>query len=256
MDRNECALAQRSRAEEEMAILEVTDIQRGCTHDGPGLRTTVFLKGCPLHCRWCHNPETQRRNREIFFHAEKCVNCMHCVEVCPAHAHHIAEGKHVFSAEVCVGCMKCAEEGSCPGRALESVSRTMTVEDAVREVCLDKVFYRRRGGLTVSGGEPTVQRDGLLALLKAVKAEGISTCLETCGVFSGEMIPELLSLTDLFLYDVKDTDPVRLKENTGARLEQVVDNLLEIDRGGGKTILRCIIIPDVNMNQEHAEALA
>lgn len=234
-------------------VLEVTDIQRGCTHDGPGLRTTVFLKGCPLRCKWCHNPETQRVEKEIFFYQDKCRKCMHCVEICPAGAHQNIDGEHIFEADKCIGCMACVMD--CGWGALTSVSRTMTVEEVLNEVVLDKVFYRRRGGLTVSGGEPTLQKEALLALLKAAKAEGVSTCLETCGVFSKDMVPQLLECVDLFLYDMKDTDPSRLKDNTGAGLELVKDNLLRIDQGGGKSVLRCILIPDVNMTTEHGEAL-
>ena len=235
-------------------MLEVTDIQKGCTHDGPGLRTTVFLKGCPLHCRWCHNPETQRFGKEFFYRPEKCIGCMACARVCPVHAHREEEGLHLYDPTACIRCMACTEQ--CPSGALESASKTMELEEVVQQVCLDKVFYRRRGGMTVSGGEPTAQKEGLLALLAAVKAEGIHTCLETCGVFPGRLIPELAGLVDLFLYDMKDTDPARLKENTGADLNLVTENLLALDRLGCQSVLRCILIPDVNMNRQHADALA
>lgn len=234
--------------------LEVTDIQRGCTHDGPGLRTTVFLKGCPLHCHWCHNPETQRTQKEFFYRPEKCIGCMRCVEICPAGAHARQDGMHIYDPTLCAGCMACTE--NCPSGALESASKTMTVEEVVEQVCLDKIFYRRRGGMTVSGGEPTLQKDGLLALLDGAKAEGIHTCLETCGVFPRSFAPELARRVDLFLYDMKDTDAARLKANTGADLELVTDNLKTIDALGVQSILRCILIPEVNMDSDHADALA
>jgi len=234
--------------------LEVTDIQRGCTHDGPGLRTTVFLKGCPLHCRWCHNPETQRPQKEFFYRPEKCIGCMQCVAVCPAGAHTQQDGMHLYDPTLCAGCMACAE--NCPSGALESASKTMSVDEVVQQVCLDKVFYRRRGGMTVSGGEPTAQKEGLLALLDGAKAEGIHTCLETCGAFPRSLAPELARRVDLFLYDMKDTDPVRLKENTGADLALVTENLRALDALGAQSILRCILIPEVNMDSTHANALA
>lgn len=234
--------------------LEVTDIQKGCTHDGPGLRTTVFLKGCPLRCRWCHNPETQRREKEIYYRPDRCIGCFSCVEVCPAKAHQAQEGMHLFDPVNCIRCMACSD--ACPGGAMEAVSKTMELESVVKEVLSDRVFYRRRGGLTVSGGEPTVQRDGLIALLDAVKAEGIHTCLETCGYFPESLVPVLARRVDLFLFDVKDTDSARHLENTGADLSRILYNLQLLDRSGANTILRCILIPEINLVDSHANALA
>lgn len=234
--------------------LEVTDIQKCCTHDGPGLRTTVFLKGCPLRCRWCHNPETQSREKETYYRPEKCIGCLRCAEVCPQRCHRAQEGMHLFDPTACIRCMACTE--SCPGGALEAVSRTMELEEIVEQVLSDRVFYRSRGGLTVSGGEPTVQREGLLALLDAVKAEEISTCLETCGFFPESLVPALAERVDLFLFDMKDTDDARHKENTGVDLSRILHNLLLLDSLGAETILRCILIPDVNLNDAHAYALA
>lgn len=235
-------------------LLEITDIQQGCTHDGPGLRTTVFFKGCPLHCRWCHNPETQSSKKELYYRPEKCIGCMACTTVCPQKRHTETDGLHEFDPTGCIACMACAE--SCPSGAVEAVSRSRELTDVMQHILADRVFYRRRGGLTVSGGEPTYQWEGLIALLDAAKEKSISTCLETCGVFPESRIPVLLERVDLFLYDIKDTDPVRLKENSGAQLEQIVHNLMQIDAGGGETVLRCILIPEVNLVPCHAQALA
>lgn len=234
--------------------LEVTDIQKGCTHDGPGLRTTVFLKGCPLHCRWCHNPETQHKGKETYYRPDKCIGCFRCVEVCPAGIHSSQDGMHLYDPQGCIRCMACSE--ACPGGAMEAVSKTMELEDVVNEVLSDRVFYRRRGGLTVSGGEPTLQREGLLALLDAVKAEGIHTCLETCGYFPESLVPALAERVDLFLFDVKDTDNARHLENTGVELSRILYNLQLLDRCGAKTVLRCILIPEVNLLDGHAQSLA
>ena len=160
---------------------------------------------------------------------------------------------HLYDPTGCIRCMACTEV--CPAGALESVSQSRNLEDVVQEVLSDRIFYRRRGGLTVSGGEPTVQTEGLLALLDAVKAEGIHTCLETCGVFPPTLVPELAQRVDLFLYDVKDTDPQRLKENTGADLNLVLGNLQALDALGKETVMRCILIPEINMTDDHANKL-
>lgn len=234
--------------------LEVTDIQRGCTHDGPGLRTTVFLKGCPLHCLWCHNPETQKATKEFFYRPDKCIGCLRCTGVCPMGGHTGKDGIHELDTTNCIHCMACAE--SCPGGALEAVSKTMTVEEVLAQVLEDKPFYRRRGGLTVSGGEPTVQKDGLLALLDGAKAAGISTCLETCGYFPESLVGALAQRVDLFLYDIKDTNPARHLQNTGADLDRIIHNLRLLDNLGAKTVLRCVLIPEVNMDDAHMAALA
>ena len=234
-------------------MLEVTDIQKGCTHDGPGLRTTVFLKGCPLRCKWCHNPETQSKGKEIFFRPAKCIGCGKCVQACPRGCHQMEDGFHSFDPTACARCMECAKV--CPAGALESASKTMEVSEVVEQVLADKIFYRNRGGMTVSGGEPTLQKDGLLALLTAVKAEGIHTCIETCGFYPASLNEQLAKLVDLFLFDVKDTDPARHAENTQSDLGRILANLRALDDLGAETVMRCILIPEINMNQAHANAL-
>lgn len=234
--------------------LEVTDIQKCCTHDGPGLRTTVFLKGCPLRCKWCHNPETQKRTKDRYYRPDKCIGCFRCVETCPQGCHTAEEGIHLYDPTKCQLCLECTKV--CPGGALEAVSKTMTVEEVVEQVLADKVFYRNRGGMTVSGGEPTAQKEGLLALLDAVKAEGIHTCLETCGYFPEALVPDLAKRVDLFLYDVKDTDDARHRENIGVGLDRILSNLQALDDLGAETVIRCVLIPEINLNDTHAKAVA
>ena len=149
--------------------------------------------------------------------------------------------------------MQCT--AACPSKALEEVSKPMSVDEILEKVLQDKVFYRRRGGLTVSGGEPTFQK-GVVELLSRTREAGVSTAVETCGAFAPSMVPQLAACTDLFLYDLKDTDAARLKENTGASLGAVLENLRALDALGAKTVLRCVLIPEVNLNDAHANKVA
>lgn len=231
----------------------VTEIQRFCMHDGPGLRTTVFFKGCPLHCRWCHNPETQKSGHDILFSRTKCIVCGACAAVCPAGAQ-ILDPERAFDREKCLSCGACT--AACPTQALTAVGMEMTVDRILEIVRKDSDFYGADGGLTVSGGEPLFQSEGAVSLFQAAKDANISTCVETCGVFNPQLIPELIQCVDLFLYDIKDTDERRLFENTGAALAEVVSNLKKIDESGKETVMRCILIPDVNLNDTHAQNLA
>lgn len=231
----------------------ITDVQRFCMHDGPGIRTTVFFKGCPLHCKWCHNPETQAFHPQLSFTPSSCVMCGACAAVCRYSAQKFTPSREVdFS--LCTACGSCA--AVCPAGALGITGESVTVASLMDTVMKDAAFYGDDGGLTVSGGEPTSQPEALTALLGAAKAAGISTALETCGVFPEHLAGELCPLTDLFLFDIKDTDERRLRENTGAELSRVIANLRAADAAGGVSVLRCIMIPDVNMDEAHCGKLA
>lgn len=231
----------------------ITDIQRFCMHDGPGVRTTVFFKGCPLRCRWCHNPETQSARPEVMFTPTQCILCGACAAVCGNSAQ-LMTPERIFDRSLCRSCGSCA--AVCPTRALNLSGKTMSVRQIMDTVEKDRPFYGEQGGLTVSGGEPTMQPEALLSLLGAAKERNVSTALETCGVFPQRLLGELCRLTDLFLFDIKDTDAGRLKANTGAELSVVSENLRGIDSAGGKTVLRCILIPGVNLSEAHRRALA
>lgn len=233
--------------------LLVTEIQRFCMHDGPGIRTVVFLQGCPLNCKWCHNEETKSKNPVLMFQEKKCIGCGACVHVCENHVHEVLPNR-VVNREACQSCGKCVEV--CPQNALSFSSQPMRVDEIMDIVKKEATFYLQDGGMTVSGGEPTFQWEGLKALLTECKNANISTCLETCGIFSSAHVEELASLTDIFLFDLKDTNPERLRENTGADYRQVVENLLLLDRMEKRIVLRCIIVPEVNMNEEHLNQLA
>ena len=231
----------------------IFDIQRFCTHDGPGIRTVVFLKGCPLDCAWCHNPESKRRQPELFYTSRLCIGCEKCVSVCAEGAHSMTDEGHVFQRVLCRECMSCAE--GCFARALEVAGREITANEALAEVAKDNVFYEESGGgLTLSGGEPMAQFEFTRAILH--RAENLHTCIETCGFGPSERFMEIVPLVDLFLWDIKDTDEARHEANTGVPLAPILENLRLVDEAGGSTILRCPLIAGVNLTEEHLDRLA
>lgn len=232
--------------------VRISRIQRFCMKDGPGLRTTVFFLGCPLSCRWCHNPECRHPSPRLMFYENKCVSCLACADICPRGAQ-LRDPRSVDRTK-CVSCGRCA--AVCPAGALELSGRTATVREIMEEVCRDAEFYGDQGGLTVSGGEPTAQPEALLALLSLAGERKINAAVETCGQFSPVLVRDLVPLTDLFLFDVKDTDPERLRTFTGGDADLIYSNLRALDALGAPSVLRCPLIPGVNLNDPHAEALA
>ncbi len=233
----------------------VFDLKKFAIHDGPGIRTTVFLKGCPLHCLWCHNPESQSREPEISFVPSKCIGCGWCFRSCPAHCHVMRDGKHVFDRTNCVRCGICVRE--CYAQALELVGKPMTVEEVLTEVLKDRPFYEHSGGgMTISGGEPMAQYDFTRELLERAKQEGLHNCLDTSGFALWRQYEKLLPSVDIFLYDLKATDPARHMELTGVPLEPILRNLEALDAAGAETILRCPLVPGVNDDDAHLLAVA
>lgn len=232
--------------------MRIADIQRFCMHDGPGVRTTVFLKGCPLRCKWCHNPETQRREPEILFYPGKCIGCGSC-GACTEKAHDFSDG-HTYDRSKCVSCGVCAR--NCPVGALEICGTDMRVEDVFHIVQKDRAFYGATGGITISGGEPFLQTEETLALLKLCKDSGIHTTVETCGYFPSEILEPAIPLTDLFLWDIKDTDPQRHRAFINVSNEHILKNLLAADACGARTRIRCILVSGVNTTQAHYAAVA
>jgi pyruvate formate lyase activating enzyme len=233
----------------------VFDIQRFCIHDGPGIRTTVFLKGCPLECQWCHNPESQSPETELFYTPVLCIGCAGCVAVCPKGGHRVIDGVHTVDRTDCILCLGCAE--ACPTGAVEGVGRQVTVAEVMDEVVRDRVFYEQSGGgLTLSGGEPLAQPEFSAGLIEAAKEGGIHTCLETCGFGGRERVLGLARRSDLLLWDLKDSDKERHRAMTGVPLEPILDNLKAVDAAGCPTVLRCILLEGVNLGDAHLRGIA
>ena len=233
----------------------VFDIQRASLHDGPGIRTAVFLKGCPLHCVWCHNPESQSKSKEISFRPESCAVCGECVKTCQHGAHQIVEGVHFYDRSRCERCGDCVE--TCLYEALKLAGKEQTVEEVMAVVLRDRPFYDQSGGgLTISGGEPMLQAEFTLDLLRAAKTEGLHTCLDTCGWTSQCAFEQVLPFVDLFLFDYKATNPETHKKLTGVSNELILSNLDFLVRQGATLRLRCPLIPGVNDSPEHLEGIA
>ena len=213
------------------------DIQRNSFVDGPGIRTTVFFKGCNLHCTWCHNPESQSAKPEMMFYKNKCGNCGKCKEKCPN------------SLESCELCGKCTFY--CPNDAREICGKEYTVDEVLREIRKDKTFYKTSGGgVTFSGGECLLQIDFLEAILKECKRNGIHTAVDTAGHVPFVCFERILPYTDLFLYDIKCYDSEKHKKYTGTSNELILSNLKRLLQSGKAIWIRIPIIPDVTDNEE------
>lgn len=207
----------------------ILHFQRLSTEDGPGIRTTVFFKGCPLHCEWCHNPESISMQLQTQWFAVRCIGCNTCMGVCPNDCITISDSGLLFDRQRCEACGKCVE--ACPSGAREMLGRNMTVEQALGELIKDRAFYEKSGGgVTLSGGEPTFQPDFSEALLRGLKEQGISTALDTCGLTSAPILERLLPYTDLVLFDIKLLDPGLHRELTGVNNQQILANLAYIQR--------------------------
>lgn len=233
----------------------VFDIERCSFHDGPGIRTTVFLKGCPLSCKWCHNPESQSFNSQILFNKEKCVNCQNCVHACSENNHIIINGNHVFLHKECSLCGECLK--NCNHNALNLKGEKMSIDMVMKEVLSDKDYYKSSGGgLTISGGEPMSQFEFTLELLKNAMENGINTCMETCGFASKNGYDQIKEYVDLFLFDYKVSNPKSHKELTGVSNDIILENLDFLYNSDANIILRCPLIPGVNDNSEHFNGIA
>ena len=227
----------------------IFDIKHFAVHDGPGIRTTVFLKGCGLKCIWCHNPESISPKKQLGFLEHKCVSCGSCVKVCPTGAQYLdAEGIHRYDRQKCTQCGLCVE--ACYASALTLYGKYMEAEAVVEDLLKDRDFYDcSGGGITLSGGECLLQPDFCAEILKAMQAEGIHTAVDTCGFVNKAAFDKVMPYTDLFLYDCKAMDPVVHKQCTGQTNEVILENLKYLDGCGKKIEIRIPYVPEFNADQ-------
>lgn len=238
-----------------MAAGTIFNIQRFSLHDGPGIRTTVFLKGCPLDCMWCHNPESKSGRREIFFDINKCTLCKHCADVCKYGCHIFSDNAHIFNRNKCTVCGKCA--AGCPSEALEIVGEVVEDKKVIDEVMKDKMFYiASNGGITLSGGEPMSQFEFSLSLAKLAKERKITVCMQTCGHAKTEQYREIAPFIDMFFFDYKESAPQKHLEETKKSNNLILKNLYALDDLGVSITLCCPIIPTVNDRADHFAGIA
>jgi len=233
----------------------VFDVERFALDDGPGIRTVVFFKGCPLKCTWCCNPESQSRSTEVAYSEKKCIRCGKCAIICPKHAIRFSGSKgYQINREQCDACGLCAE--ICPSKAKEIIGRYVTVREIMDDVKKDAIFYRRTGGgVTLSGGEPLIQSAFAKELLEACKSIGLSTAIETCGYASWANFEMVKAHTDLFYYDLKLMGDELHKKCTGVSNKLVLENLKKLSTVGTPIIVRVPLIPGINDSLENFRAI-
>ena len=225
----------------------ISDIKHFAVHDGDGIRTTVFFKGCPLKCVWCHNPEGIGYKPQLAYYENKCIGCMECESACRYGAHS-SDGFHVFDREKCIGCGSC--ESVCLGDALKFYGKSVTVEKLLPKLLEDKAFYDNSGGgVTLSGGECLMQADFCEELLKALKEKGIHTAVDTCGFVSRTVLDRVMPYTDIFLYDLKAFDEETHIRCTGQSNALILENLRYLDSCGKKCEIRIPYVPGYNDDQ-------
>lgn len=235
-----------------MKTANIFNIQKFSIHDGPGIRTTVFFKGCPLSCFWCHNPESQKLSKQMLYDSEKCTLCGMCVKVCPQNSISIENNILRTDESKCTYCKKC--ETYCIPGARQVAGKDYTVDEILKEVLKDKEFYiQSKGGVTLSGGEPLVHIDFTEELLKKLKDEKIHTAVDTCGAVSFDYLQRVVPYTDLFLYDLKLMDDEKHKYYTGLSNKLILDNLEKLSKIHNNINIRMIIVEGVNADEKHIQ---
>lgn len=228
----------------------ITEIQRFCLQDGPGIRTTIFMKGCPLHCPWCHNPETQKAKTELYYYPNNCTLCGRCVDVCPEQASTIEIGNDSKAAlhidrSKCIGCMKCVD--ACLNGARARVGNRMTLDQILRESLSDKLFYNRSGGgVTLSGGDPLLYPEFSMRIAKSLREQEVHVAMETSCFADWKVIQPLVSSIDLFLVDIKSLNPVKHKEVIGWPLQPIITNIEKLIEANANVRIHIPLIPGFN----------
>lgn len=233
----------------------IINIQKYSIHDGPGIRTTVFFKGCPLNCWWCHNPESQHLEPEVMYWEEKCTACGNCIKHCPKGALSIVDGKLKYNSESCELCSECSKY--CINEARVIKGKYISVDELFKEIMKDQIFYdESNGGVTFSGGEPLIQADFLREVMKKCKRMDIHTTIDTCGYVSWDKFEKIVDYTDLFLYDLKHMNSDKHKIYTSVPNELILDNLKKLSDLGKNIYIRMPIIPGVNDDIEDLKKAA
>jgi len=231
---------------------EIFDIKKYAIHDGPGIRTTVFFKGCPLSCRWCQNPESLSQTTQRLYRPKRCIDCKECITACSNHAIIKSGNGLQWNAVDCVYCKTC--EQVCPAEAVTFIGKSMSVEEVVAEITKDTVFYdESHGGVTISGGEPLMQPSFLLEFLDACGDLALHRTIDTCGYADTQTLLKAATRSELFLYDLKHMDPEKHFRYTGVSNEKILTNLKCLSRQGAGIIIRFPVIPGINSDEENVD---
>ena len=235
----------------------ISNLQDFVVHDGPGLRVLLFLRGCPLRCRWCQNPENLDLSPQIEYHQSRCIGCLRCMEVCPIPGAIVEDAEQRIDRSKCNNCMACADV--CLGKALEKVGQQMSVQEAVKKIMAYRPFFDHsdRGGVTLSGGDPILQPEFTLGLLKALREQGIHTTVETSGYTSYEALKKIVENADLIIYDIKHMDEDRHVAGTGRSNLIILENLRRLcDEVDTEIAVHVPLIPAFNDNEENIKSTA